>query len=139
MSSKLKYHLPSILLCIGIFIASSFPTDAYPKIEFELSDKIIHLVIYFILFFAFYYSLSNQDKFILLKKYSLIASLLFTAFYGATDEFHQYFVVGRECDFGDWVADFIGGLFGLIVLVIYNKFSKDKKNNPINITYDTTK
>lgn len=33
--------------------------------------------------------------------------------YGATDEWHQYFVPGRACELGDWVADTLGGALGL--------------------------
>ncbi|MCX6164185.1 MAG: VanZ family protein, partial [Ignavibacteriae bacterium] len=104
MNSKLKYHLPVLIFCLGIFVESSFPTEAYPKIDFELSDKIIHFGIYFVLFFAFYYSFNNQTKYLLLKKYSLFAALIFTSIYGVSDELHQYFVPGRSCEFFDWLA-----------------------------------
>jgi VanZ family protein len=123
---KLKYHLPVIIFCLGIFVESSFPTNAYPKIEFELSDKILHFIIYFVLFLAFYYSFNNQSKFFALNKFSLYIALLFTALYGASDEFHQYFVPGRSCEFYDWLADLLGAIFGLILLLVYKKFSKNK-------------
>jgi len=35
--------------------------------------------------------------------------------YGITDEWHQYYVPGRSCEFGDWVADTIGGGLGIFV------------------------
>jgi VanZ family protein/UDP-2,3-diacylglucosamine pyrophosphatase LpxH len=34
--------------------------------------------------------------------------------FGATDEWHQLFVPGRSCEFGDWVADSVGGGLGLL-------------------------
>jgi VanZ family protein/UDP-2,3-diacylglucosamine pyrophosphatase LpxH len=34
--------------------------------------------------------------------------------FGATDEWHQFFVPGRACEFGDWVADSVGGGLGLL-------------------------
>lgn len=34
------------------------------------------------------------------------------AVFGATDEWHQSFVPGRSCEFGDWVADAFGGDWG---------------------------
>jgi len=37
------------------------------------------------------------------------------AFWGATDEWHQSFVPGRSCEFGDWLADAIGGGLGLML------------------------
>jgi VanZ family protein/UDP-2,3-diacylglucosamine pyrophosphatase LpxH len=39
------------------------------------------------------------------------------AFYGATDEWHQYFVPGRDCSFFDWLADASGAALGLAVAV----------------------
>jgi VanZ family protein/UDP-2,3-diacylglucosamine pyrophosphatase LpxH len=36
------------------------------------------------------------------------------ACFGATDEGHQFFVPGRSCEFGDWVADTLGGGLGLL-------------------------
>lgn len=33
--------------------------------------------------------------------------------FGASDEWHQLFVPGRACEFFDWVADSLGGAFGL--------------------------
>lgn len=139
MNSKLKYHLPLLIFCLGIFVESSFPTEAYPKIEFELSDKIVHFGIYFVLFFAFNYSLNNQTKYLLLNKYSLFAALIFASLYGASDELHQFFVPGRTCEFFDWLADAVGAIFGVLVFLIYKKFSKTKLNNSLNTLYDTNK
>jgi len=120
--SKIKYHIPLGFLLIAIFIESSFPSDFYPKIDFELSDKIVHLLIYFLLYCCFYYSFINQDKFDNIKKFALLYSLLFTAFYGASDEIHQYFVPNRSCDFYDWLADFSGAMVALIFISILIKF-----------------
>lgn len=139
LNPKLKYHLPVIILCLGIFIESSLPSDAYPEIEFELGDKIIHIAIYFFLFLASYFSFNNQNKFTWIKKYSLFSALLFTSVYGAVDELHQLFVFGRSCDFLDWVADFLGGVFGLLLLMAFKKYYKNKNNNSLKTIYDTNK
>lgn len=139
MKPELKYHLPVIVLCLGIFIESSFPSDAYPEIEFELSDKIVHFVIYFFLFLASYFSFNNQKKYSLIKKYSAFSALLFTSVYGAVDELHQLFVFGRSCELLDWAADFLGGIFGLLLLMAFKKYFKVKNNNSLNTIYDTNK
>jgi len=34
---------------------------------------------------------------------------------GALDEIHQYFIPGRDMEFGDWVFDTLGGMTGLAV------------------------
>ena len=135
----MKYHFPVVIVCIGIFVQSSFSSEAYPKIEFELSDKIVHFCIYLVLLFAFYYSFNNQAKFLLINKYSLLFAFVFTSLYGASDEFHQYFVPGRTCEFNDWVANVTGALFGIVIILIYKKFSKNKNNNSLNTVYDQSK
>ncbi|MFA5405520.1 MAG: VanZ family protein [Ignavibacteria bacterium] len=127
MNSKLKYHLPVVIICLGIFVESSFPTESYPKIDFELTDKIVHFGIYFVLFMAFYFSFNNQTKYLLLYKYSLFSALIFTVLYGASDEFHQYFVPGRSCEFYDWLADIFGAIFGIVLILINKKFLKIEK------------
>lgn len=37
------------------------------------------------------------------------------ALFGATDEWHQSFVPGRACEFGDWIADSLGAACGLVL------------------------
>jgi len=37
-----------------------------------------------------------------------VASLLFCSLYGVSDEFHQSFIVGRDADVLDWLADTVG-------------------------------
>jgi UDP-2,3-diacylglucosamine pyrophosphatase LpxH len=38
---------------------------------------------------------------------------LLVSLYGASDECHQYFVPGRSCEFGDWLADSLGAALGV--------------------------
>jgi VanZ family protein len=48
-------------------------------------------------------------------------------FIGLTDELHQKFVPGRQCDWKDWIADIIGILTGLIIYLVFEK-QKYQKN-----------
>ncbi len=64
-----------------------------------------------------------------------ILALLFSAFYSATDEIHQYFVPGRGCMISDVCLDSLGALTGCAVfsavrLLIINKRKRSggKKN-----------
>jgi VanZ family protein len=52
----------------------------------------------------------------------IIASLLFCSLYGVTDEWHQFFVIGRDASFLDWFADTIGALIAISIL--YNRVEK---------------
>ena len=126
-------------MMIGIFIISSIPSTSFPKIDFEWSDKLIHLVIYFFLYLTFYYSLKNQNKLVILNDKVLLFSVIFTSVYGASDEFHQYFVPNRSCDIYDWLADVSGGLIALCVILIYNKSKQKEKIKLKYSIYDSTK
>jgi|WetSurMetagenome_2_1015567.scaffolds.fasta_scaffold93917_2 VanZ family protein len=128
---RIKFHLPLVLLLAIIFVMSSLPSNTFPKLDFELSDKIVHFIIYFLLFCCFYYSLNNQNKFSPFRNYSLYFSLFFTALYGATDELHQYFVPNRSCDFYDWLADSSGAIIALLFIILISKIHKLTKQNRI--------
>ncbi|MBL8008093.1 MAG: VanZ family protein [Ignavibacteria bacterium] len=101
-------HTGLALYCIAIFALSSIPGDNFPEVDFKLSDKIVHVIIYSILYILFFYSLKNQRKNVKLHEHSFEFALLFTALYGLTDEIHQYFVPARSCEIYDWFADIAG-------------------------------
>ncbi len=46
------------------------------------------------------------------------AATLVTTLYGASDEFHQRFVPGRDADLHDWLADAAGGTLGALATAI---------------------
>ena len=114
------YHISLVLYLIAIFVLSSIPGDTFPNVDFEYSDKIVHLIVYAILFCLFFYSLKNQSKYVRLRELALEYAFLFTALYGITDEMHQYFVPNRSCEFYDWAADVTGALLMYLIF----KFSK---------------
>jgi len=115
------YHIALILFCAAIFILSSIPGEEFPKVDFEFSDKIVHFLIYGVLFILFFYSLKNQSKSIKLQKSALEFALLFTVVYGGTDEIHQYFVPMRSCELSDWIADILGALMVYYMFKFYLK------------------
>jgi VanZ family protein len=45
----------------------------------------------------------------------LVLGAALAAAYGATDEFHQWFVPGRSCDFFDWTADAAGATLAALL------------------------
>ncbi|MBK8551500.1 MAG: VanZ family protein [Ignavibacteria bacterium] len=118
------YHISLFTYCLIIFILSSIPGDDFPQVGFQFGDKIVHFIIYAILFSLFFYSLKNQSKYVRLQKFALEFSFLFTVLYGITDELHQYFVPYRSCEFYDWVADAAGGLF---MYLMFKYFSEKRK------------
>jgi len=111
-------QLPAILWGALIFTLSSIPGDSFPTLPFTISDKIVHGGIFFVFCYLVYRALRNQTRFPKLSAHSLSISLLFTALYGALDEFHQLYTPGREADILDFLADSVGGCIFAVVLVI---------------------
>ena len=61
-------------------------------------------------------------------RFAYLEGPCFTILYAASDEFHQYFVPGRECKVTDWLFDCLGALMGLLILhLILRQFSKRVK------------
>ena len=110
------FHFALITYLLLIFIASSIPGEEIPKIGFEFSDKLIHAVVYLILFILFFYSLKYQTKSVKLRNNAILFAAIFSALYGVTDEIHQKFVPMRSCELSDWVADITGVVIGMFIV-----------------------
>jgi VanZ family protein len=114
-----KYHLPFLLWIVIIFFESSFPNDSFPKVEIWGADKFVHMGVYGLLAALTYISIIHQEKYLFLLKHALLVTIAVCAVYGATDEFHQYFVPNRDCEFWDWLADFIGAAIMVLLIKFY--------------------
>lgn len=55
---------------------------------------------------------------------AVVAAVAITSLFGASDEFHQSFVPGRDTDVFDWVADTLGATAGALVWLGARKFFK---------------
>ncbi|MCL2096066.1 MAG: VanZ family protein [Oscillospiraceae bacterium] len=93
-----------------------------------LVRKFAHFTIFFTLGFCVANAISRvTDN----KKYIFLISLCWSSFYGATDEWHQYFVPGRQCRWQDWAVDTAGAFTGvcaaLFIFWAVKKFKKIKK------------
>jgi VanZ family protein len=102
----LSLWLPVILGCAIIFTLSSF--SQLPAPPDGVSDKHEHFTAYFLLGLTFLRAFAGGRISGVTWQVALV-SILCVAAYGATDEFHQWFVPGRECDVLDLRADTIGG------------------------------
>jgi VanZ family protein len=92
-----------LLVAVTIFFASSQEHVAAPEIV--NIDKVAHFAVYGLLA-TLLVRLGHRPRAIWL-------ALLATSLYGASDEWHQYFVPGRSCELGDWIADTIGGALAI--------------------------
>ena len=109
------------MYCALIFYLSHQPTLPMPM-GFPNQDKLVHMTAYAVmgscawLYFR-HYALSNIVLFMI--------ALLFSSAYGASDEFHQSFIEGRDADVWDWFADTVGA--GLALLFIMKKTASTKQ------------
>lgn len=76
--------------------------------------KIAHFSEYLILFLFAY----NVSKFYFTSKKARLYSLIFVFLYASTDEFHQYFIPGRNMAFKDVLIDTSGGIIGYFIMNI---------------------
>jgi VanZ family protein len=105
--------MPWILLvgwCGMIFWQSSSPlppeTPSLPGL-----DKLAHAAIYGLLAYLAARAFATLPR-AAEARLTSAAAVLFAAFYGFTDEFHQTFVPGRSADLWDLAADLAGALAG---------------------------
>ncbi len=112
----LWYQGPMILWAIALFTQSSIPGDRIPDLAIFTHDKLIHCLIYVIFAFSVHRAIRYQTRFPLLLKHPYFFTFLIIALYGASDEFHQYFVPMRSCSLYDWLAD----CFGAVLLIGYH-------------------
>jgi VanZ family protein len=115
-------YVPLVVYWIVLFTATSLPASNLPSVD--VSDKIKHFSAFFGLSVLLSLTLLYQGKVLLFKKYFLAAALVICSIYGLLDEFHQSFVPGRNSEFLDWVADFLGAAAG--VLLVYYLLKKYK-------------
>ena len=76
-------------------------------------DKVAHATVFGALALALDLAVRQNRQGLPMYRRHLWVFLAVSAF-GATDEWHQRFVPGRACEFGDWIADTLGGGLGLL-------------------------
>jgi len=109
-------RLPALLIAGIIWFLSSQSTLPQPKGILGW-DKLQHLAAFAVL--AVTVGLWVSPAF--WKRRSVLALLLvalISSAYGALDEFHQYFVPGRFCNFWDWLADTLGAFSGAAAVLL---------------------
>jgi VanZ family protein len=122
-----RLWIPVVGYCAGIFYLSSLsmppgPVDIIP-------DKIAHVILYAGLSILVSRYLSNLYG---LSAFAVCAwAAIFCLIYGITDEVHQFFVEGRNAEIGDVIADFVGGIVGgsLYILFVLTHVESDAKQS----------
>lgn len=119
MLKFLKYCVPVILYASLIFTLSSFPHIPQPKL-FPNADKVIHLFEYAILTLLLARAIGSM-KTQKGKIQGVYFAVIIASLYGISDEIHQAFVPGRDCNLIDWFSDLSGVLLFLIIKLSFEK------------------
>ena len=119
------YYLPPILWGLAIFISSTIPGKSLPSIDIWDWDKFAHLCVNFVFAFLLYRAFLKKRLAPSREWFRVIFVVCFIAVFAATDEYHQLFVPGRNCDVFDWMSDTMGGvLFALFHWVYFKTLGK---------------
>jgi len=113
-----------VLYCLFIYWLSDQSSLQKPfDFGFDFQDKLYHAGAYSIMgLLAWRAFKSFLDVTIILA----MLSIAFCSLYGLSDEWHQSFIMGRESEVADWVADTSGAF--MAVMSLY-KFSFGKLIN----------
>lgn len=113
-----KYVLVSLLLYWpAIFVATHIPIPDFVR-DAHMSDKMLHYLAYLMLVSLLWFAVSPQNR-VNWKKPKVWIVLAVIVWYGAMDEWLQGFV-NRGVDVGDFKADLVGAMTGLVILTIFS-------------------
>ncbi len=107
----LKFWFPPAIYSGIIFYISSIPHLSVPLSGMDF-DKFVHIIEYMPLGLLVSRAFYNTKKGIGLRSVYLWAVILCFV-YGISDEFHQFFVAGRDSSVFDLLADLVGSILGV--------------------------
>jgi VanZ family protein len=95
---------PPFVYALLIFFVSAQP-DPLPAVTAVIWDKFLHCVEYGVLALLVCRACRGER---IRPMLAVALTVIATSAYAATDEWHQFFVPGRNADVLDWLADSIG-------------------------------
>jgi len=112
---QLRYWLPVYLYALAIFLSSHQVRVGIP-IKIIGIDKTLHFIAYGVLAGLIYRACrKSQNIFIFRKAYFI--SLVCSVLYGFSDEFHQFYIPGRQTSEWDFMADALGAIVAIVIIV----------------------
>ena len=112
-----RFALAVFLYCAAIFLESSHAVPYDVDRLLPGIDKVVHAGMYGVLAGLVATGMRRSGR-AYSSRVVFWVPVIFAATYGASDEFHQYFVPGRSCDILDEVSDFGGAIVVQYYLVI---------------------
>ena len=113
LAARAKLWIPPLVYMALIFHLSS-ETDPLPDLTAHVWDKILHTSEYAGLALLLCRAFLGEGLDWLA---ALVAAILATSLYGASDEWHQMFVPLRDPDVHDWFADTTGATLGALAFL----------------------
>ncbi len=122
-----RLQLPAILWALVIFTGSSIPAEDFPDLSILAYDKVFHFLLFGLFCYFLYRALQNQNRYPRLALHAPWAAFSVTILYGVFDEVHQVFVPGRSPDLLDLLADSLGALTAIVILLV---LARARSRNP---------
>ncbi|HIG07136.1 MAG TPA: VanZ family protein [Methylococcaceae bacterium] len=113
-STRQLHQLFLFLYCALVFWVSHQPSVPVPHLLPHF-DKLIHAATYCVMSYLAWVCFSHYST------RPFYRTLFFCMLFGATDEWHQSFIIGRLADPYDWAAD----IFGAAIAAFYLRLQKN--------------
>lgn len=113
------YWIPALLYAAVIFFFSHQPEPLGPELPTLVPDFVLHFLEYGFFAVTLVWGLTSGFQKVLSRSVSAQAWVM-ASLYGASDEFHQWFVPLREASFQDWTSDVLGAM-GFIAVLYFLK------------------
>ena len=128
---NLPFALCTVCYCGLIFYVSSLSNPPVPDLGLFSWDKLLHAGAYAVLGWLAAMTLRRSNRGYLPAALFIIPAA-FAALYGLSDELHQMLVRDRTFQWGDLVADTVGGTVIQGVFPIWERIRKVTKRNERN-------
>lgn len=126
ISHFVRYHVPPVFWALTILIAMSIPANYVPKVKIFGYDKIAHIGVFLVFEALVYRSFVNlRYKFPGMLQ-PLLYSFCIVLFFGFFSEAYQHFIPGRMPDIYDFIADTIGALLAIPIILMYNYYKSKR-------------
>ena len=114
-------YLPTILVCTLVLILSVINTGVLPKTDVPSVDKIVHIVMYFVVAVVL---MLNQTFYLRerITKQQLYFAFLFSVGFGTLMEVIQSFIPWRLGSVYDFIANTLGVLLAIVIILLITHF-----------------
>jgi VanZ family protein len=124
------YTVAFLIYAIGITFLSLVRIDSSNQsiLRFEGADKLVHFLFYLGFTFLLALSFKGSLQYNLTFKSQLVIALIAITYSGIIEFLQGYLTIYRSTELGDFIANFVGVIFGLISLKVLNPIFNTMKN-----------